>query len=222
MTLWSGDTLERLADFKIPDNFYIHALSPKGDTALLMGLQSAELCLLTVPEGRELFRTEARQGWLHVEDYTGFTADGAYLYESLQRPVKGSDGTTQFRSRIHRRSDGKLISDVPDIFRPTMTFPDMRRVLVDSGTVGDLETSKELFDFERTADEESTSYEVLDIFPDNEHVLTVGKNHSMLVWKRVRPEWWWGHFWLWETYVLIGFSVAFLWSLLRRERPTFV
>jgi len=217
-TLWSGDTLDRLSDFQIPDNFYIHTLSRDGGSAMLLGWGNGELRIISVPEGRILFQTQGLQGWSHLDDYTGFSADGVHVYESFSRTLKDTD-KTEYLTRLSRLSDGHLINEVPDIFRPSETLPDMRRALKDSTSIGDLATSAMLFQFQQSNNADSDTCDILALFPDNEHILTNGSNHSLLIWKRVRPEWWWGHFWLWETYVLMAFSLAFFWSLLPRPSP---
>lgn len=38
------------------------------------------------------------------------------------------------------------------------------------------------------------------------------------IWRRRRPEQWWGTFWLWETWVVMVFGVALVHSLYRDRR----
>jgi len=38
------------------------------------------------------------------------------------------------------------------------------------------------------------------------------------VWKRRRPEWWWGVFWLWEFWLTVAFAGLFVWSVVRDRR----
>jgi len=38
------------------------------------------------------------------------------------------------------------------------------------------------------------------------------------IWRRRRPEWWWGVFWLWEFWLTVAFAGLFVWSVVRDRR----
>ncbi|MCY3022137.1 MAG: hypothetical protein NTW87_24255, partial [Planctomycetota bacterium] len=41
---------------------------------------------------------------------------------------------------------------------------------------------------------------------------------NLLLWRRVRPEWWWGVAWLPAFWVMVAFASAFLWSVWEERR----
>ncbi|MHC4165274.1 MAG: hypothetical protein ACYSUM_24450, partial [Planctomycetota bacterium] len=36
--------------------------------------------------------------------------------------------------------------------------------------------------------------------------------------RRIRPEWWWGVFWLWHFWVIVTLGLALTWSVWRDRR----
>jgi len=51
--------------------------------------------------------------------------------------------------------------------------------------------------------------------PDGERIVTASDDKTARVWKRRRPEYWWGVAWLPEFWVTLILGVALLWSLRR-------
>jgi len=43
-------------------------------------------------------------------------------------------------------------------------------------------------------------------------------NISVSIYRRRRPEWWWGVFWLWEFWLTAALATAFVWSLVADRR----
>ena len=54
--------------------------------------------------------------------------------------------------------------------------------------------------------------------PDGERLVTGGSESRCLVWRRRRPEWWWGVFWLREFWLTAAFAAIFVWSVVRDRR----
>ena len=51
--------------------------------------------------------------------------------------------------------------------------------------------------------------------PDGYRIVTASADYMARVWRRVRPEWWYGVFWLPQFWFAALFAVGFAWSLLR-------
>ena len=51
--------------------------------------------------------------------------------------------------------------------------------------------------------------------PDGRHIVTASDDKTARVWRRVRPEWWWGVFWLPQFWAVVLLAPAFIWSLWR-------
>ena len=54
--------------------------------------------------------------------------------------------------------------------------------------------------------------------PEGGRIVTAGVDGAARVWKRRRPEWWWGVFWLWEFWLTAVFAGLFVWSVVRDRR----
>lgn len=53
---------------------------------------------------------------------------------------------------------------------------------------------------------------------DGCHVVTVGDDHTVRIWRRRRPEWWWGVFDLYELWATVFFGALLIWSLWRDRK----
>ena len=53
---------------------------------------------------------------------------------------------------------------------------------------------------------------------DGEHVLAGTRDGDLWTWRRRRPEWWWGVFWLWEFWLTVVFAALLVWSVWRDRR----
>ena len=47
---------------------------------------------------------------------------------------------------------------------------------------------------------------------------TGGEDKTVRIYRRRRPEWWWGVFWLWEFWLTVAFAGLFVWSVVRDRR----
>jgi WD40 repeat protein len=56
--------------------------------------------------------------------------------------------------------------------------------------------------------------------PDGKRIVTASDDGTARIWRRTRPEWWWGIFYMLEFWFSAGFAVALVWSLLA-DRRTF-
>jgi len=55
-------------------------------------------------------------------------------------------------------------------------------------------------------------------FSADGNVLWVWAHDGLSVWRRRRPEWWWGVFYLWEFWLTALFAAIFVWSVVRDRR----
>ncbi len=55
-------------------------------------------------------------------------------------------------------------------------------------------------------------------FSASDRFLTGGSGGTARIWRRRRPEWWWGVFWLPELYATAFFSLLLLWSIVRDRK----
>ena len=79
-------------------------------------------------------------------------------------------------------------------------------------------SGKALFDF--CAEDGELSRRVKYISKTYQRVITLTDHNSLQIWRRVRPEWWWGYFYLPETWLCIVFSLATLVSLFKTRART--
>ncbi len=54
--------------------------------------------------------------------------------------------------------------------------------------------------------------------PDGRHIAVADRYFSLAVFRRRRPEWWWGVFWLPELYATAFFSLLLIWSVWRDRK----
>ena len=53
--------------------------------------------------------------------------------------------------------------------------------------------------------------------PDGERVALLTRD-NVYIYRRRRPEWWWGVFWLWEFWLTAAFAALLIWSIIRDRR----
>ena len=53
---------------------------------------------------------------------------------------------------------------------------------------------------------------------DGTQVAAIGCDVPLTIWRRRRPEWWWGVFWLWEFWLTAALAAIFVWSVVRDRR----
>jgi len=84
---------------------------------------------------------------------------------------------------------------------------------------GDVETGKLLFSFEHDLEGKGAGQVSQRWFftPDGRR-LVIGDASCTRVWRRIRPEWWWGVFYLWHFWLIVALSLAFAWTIWRDAR----
>ena len=58
----------------------------------------------------------------------------------------------------------------------------------------------------------------VDFPPDGERIVTASSDKNVRIYRRRRPEWWWGVFYLTEFWVTVFFAALFAWSVVRDRR----
>ena len=92
--------------------------------------------------------------------------------------------------------------------------PDGRRIVTghSRGTrVWNAETGRELY---RSYGHRGPVYPA-SFSPTGRRIISASSDNTARVWQRVRPEWWWGVFWLPQFWFTVLFAVGFVWSLRR-------
>ena len=51
--------------------------------------------------------------------------------------------------------------------------------------------------------------------PDGQRLVSAGRIGTFGIYRRRRPEWWWGIFWLKEFWLTVVFAGVFVWSVVR-------
>lgn len=54
--------------------------------------------------------------------------------------------------------------------------------------------------------------------PDGDKIVLASLDKTARIYIRRRPEWWWGYFWLWQTWLAAALFACFAWSLRRDWR----
>jgi len=55
-------------------------------------------------------------------------------------------------------------------------------------------------------------------FPNGNRIATSHDDGVIRIYRRRRPEWWWGVFWLWEFWLTVALAGVFVWSVVRDRR----
>ena len=58
----------------------------------------------------------------------------------------------------------------------------------------------------------------VEVSPDAEHMVVRTDDMHAYLYRRRRPEWWWGVFWLWEFWLTAALAAIFVWSVVRDRR----
>ena len=53
---------------------------------------------------------------------------------------------------------------------------------------------------------------------DGKRIVTASWDDTARIWRRTRPEWWWGVFYMLEFWFSAGFAAGLVWSLLADRR----
>lgn len=58
--------------------------------------------------------------------------------------------------------------------------------------------------------------------PDDQRIVTTGRDGTARIWQRRRPEYWWGVAWLPEFWLALVLALSMLWSIRRDRREVAV
>lgn len=211
--LWHADTLQRICRLSLPNGYYVSSLSHNGGRAILLSREGNHMQVVSLPGMEVLHQAEGPQDFEHDDDDTFLTGDGLHLVETFKYQ---NNTDIRFQTRITHLPSGRTRTNTNEHIERAELTPDCRRFTDSSDSLNDFETGALLFEF-KADDAGETPHSIVAIL-DDDHVLTDSDTSSILIWKRIRPEWWWGHFWRWEVYVCLGFSFAFFWSLFHGSR----
>jgi len=53
---------------------------------------------------------------------------------------------------------------------------------------------------------------------DGKRAALAGPGRAIRIWRRRRPEWWWGVFYLWELWLTVVFAGLLIWSVMRDRK----
>ena len=128
---------------------------------------------------------------------------------------------SSWRVCVVRESDGSIVLNLTDCrSSPERVYPspDGRRIAApldeyDGLGLWSLETGECLAEL-LPRDELVTGVS----FSADGRSLAVGSDYRALLYRRRRPEWWWGVFWLWEFWLTAALATAFVWSLVADRR----
>ncbi len=56
------------------------------------------------------------------------------------------------------------------------------------------------------------------VYAPSHHSIREVVRRDTRIYRRRRPEWWWGIFWLWEFWLTVAFAGLFVWSVVRDRR----
>jgi len=101
------------------------------------------------------------------------------------------------------------------IARASVTMATGRTLKVGKITVTDAKTGEVLTEIE---DGGSARGPFTCLLIDNGRCLVAHAADGVVCFRRRRPEWWWGVFWLWEFWLTAVFAGLFVWSVVRDRR----
>lgn len=191
------------------------AFSPRGERLLTIG-DDGTLRVWETASGKQLLKIADFQASFSAS----FSPDGRRLL-TVETAPSGLPASTSVspllpfsRVRVWDAENGKEIGLYGATHQPILyaSFsPNGRRVLTrfsQKSHLYDLASGDLLFVFPRNAA----------FAPDEELVLTHSPEDVRL-WRRRRPEWWWGHFYRAEVWATLLFGVLWLRQVYRRVRP---
>jgi len=185
-------------------------------------LRTLVVFLLLVTSGVGLWVEEQQDLWISTTRLestspqfakAAFSDDGERLITEL---VDGTIRVWDIRAGEHltkQHAPDEPLPECPSV----ITSPDGRRTVVlhDSGAASIQDARNDDFLALLRASAWDVVYAAFS--PDGKQVATVGGTYTE-VWRRRRPEWWWGVFWLWEFWLTVAFAGVFAWSVWRDRR----
>jgi len=114
-------------------------------------------------------------------------------------------------------STGRRLSVLPEMAPPVQRLPDGRSIM--DSEFGLLVFAPDLGEaaFVELLLRSTPFYGNVSFSPDGNWI--VGANSlEVVIFRRRRPERWWGVFWLWEFWLTAAFAAIFVWSVVRDRR----
>jgi len=115
-------------------------------------------------------------------------------------------------------STGRRLSEVPEAARSRHDLPDGRSIM--DSEFGLLVLGRDWPEpdaFLALLGRSTPFYGTVSFSPDGNWI--VGANSlEVVIYRRRRPEWWWGVFWLWEFWMTAASAGLFVWSVVRDRR----
>ena len=208
--LWDAETGDKLLGLLIEGDaektYSCAALSPTGELAVA----ARDGNVLHVWDVRKRKHMGLLRGHTGVPIHATFSADGSMI-------LTGSIDKT---ARVWDARSLKCISVMADHQSPVADArfsPDGSRVITRSaGGLRRVWSTREGRCLAVLSGLQ-TSQRLLEFADQGERIVTM-VYRSVQVWKRRRPEWWWGVFYLWEFWLTAAFAGLFAWSILRDRR----
>jgi len=224
--VWGARTLEPLIALRGHAGWLAGAsFSPDSRTVVTSG-GSPSLCLWDAKTGRQI-------GSLDGSLFRAFSPDGAKIL--TVSPVRVLDARTgAVLGKLDKRHRATFISE-----GRVLTLGDPLRIW--SADTGALLAEAPVPRTGRPAGKRgwscshaalaasSAEYDVFSSSPDGTRLVyhegytkrpdgTGSEFSPVCLYRRRRPEWWWGVFWLWEFWLTVVFAGVFVWSVVRDRR----
>ena len=211
--IWSLETGLKLSDFETPAGPLDVAFSPDGgrialwsDTKMEASIRDARMgsriCTIRAPDA---VKNSIEQKFSEHGNLLGM-----YMGHSLVSVCNANNGELRFSVKID------------DIQIDRIAFSkDEERVFVstkDGLKVVDARDGRTLDWFRMSDSDETEQVSTSVLSPDGETLATDGPDGCILLWRRNRPEWWWGLAWLPEFWVTLVCAAAVIWSVRREFR----
>ena len=209
--IWDADTLETLCVLKGP--LCSGCWSPDGRTIAAPGADGT-VWICDAETGQRL---KGFRGHTAAAVAKNYSADGRFMV------TEGMDKTV----RVWDTPAGECVMVIgppaAEGAQPELS-PDGTRLFTASFGHGgmnlwDVETGELLWSFEHDLEKRGAwQISQRDFFTPDARRMVIGDASRTRVWRRLRPEQWWGIFALYHFWLIVALSVAFAWSLWRDVR----